>query len=94
MLYSLLIVFVALYSWQVVKSPSSELAQCLTEAVTPPRPLSLPPWAELQAQAYAAAPSPESSEDPSIVRPLVEKYFDISAGVDITHLDDDSSSTE
>lgn len=84
-------------SRQVVTSPPPDLRECIAEALSPQWTHSLPLWAESLAQAYAAAPSPESShdmEDTESVIPLVERFFDLSAGVEGSISDDDSSSTE
>lgn len=69
-------------SWQVVHSPPRDLRLCIIGALSLQQPHILPIWAESLAQAYTAAPSPDSSEDPANVIPLVERYFDVSAGVD------------
>lgn len=94
MLFLIQILFVAMYNWQVVPSLPHELAQCFIKALSPHHPPFLPFWAEQNAQAYVTSPSPESSEDPSNVHPVIKRYFDLSVRNDITHFDNDSSSSE
>ena len=92
-MYFLILIF-AVLSWQIVSSPPRELADRFAEAVSPEGPHSLPSWAEQEAQVYAAAPSPDSTEIHATARPLVERYFDLAAAVDVQNCDSDSCSSE
>lgn len=93
-MFFILILLVAMDSWQVVKSPPHELAWCFDEAQSLLHPSCLPSYAEQQAQANAVVSLPDSSEDRSTVRPVVEKYFGVLARIDVTNFGDDSSFTD
>ena len=81
-------------SREVGTSASTSVTTCIMELCHSPMHLSLPEWAEQEAQALAACTTSDSEESRDPRHQSVEMYLDVVAGVVIAHSDDGSSCTE
>ena len=71
----------------------SIISRHLSKIRSPIRPFELPHYAEMQAQAYEAAPSPSISSDRDSICRYAEIYLDIAAEIARVVLSSDSNSS-